>query len=243
CRRAEGRLPQATAEGLPHPLVHRRRGGLARWAARAAGDPPRLRPPPTAVIRGTGGHGATAAGASPWATAEQAAASLRLRRLMAAGQGHVTLHAGLGRVAGRRADEGRHRHGHPRRRWGRVKAPAAGIPRTVGRKASAGGRAGPRPPRATAARGLAAPSPALGTPGPLVLGHGRAAVSPPLRMRSIMQRPLDTRDATAPWGACLDQAPLRDIVARATLRGGDAPTGHGRPRAASSQRGALACRA
>ncbi len=119
CRRAEGRLPQATAEGLPHPLVHRRRGGLARWAARAEGDPPRLRPPPTAVIRGTGGHGATAAGASPWATAEQAAASLRLRRLMAAGQGHVTLHAGLGRVAGRRADEGRHRHGHPRRRWGR----------------------------------------------------------------------------------------------------------------------------
>jgi len=313
CGRAEGRLPQDPAEGLPHPLVHRRRGGLARWAARAAGDPPRLRPPPTAVIRGTGGHGATAAGASPWATAEQAAASLRLRRLMAAGQGHVTLHAGLGRVAGRRADEGRHRHGgwarasrrgagpapggasrggrrapqapsrgalpavstpgrgergraealgdwRPAGRlsggglpgnhglhhgsWDRVKAPAAGIPRTVGRKASAGGRAGPRPPRATAARGLAAPSPALGTPGPLVLGHGRAAVSPPLRMRSIMQRPLDTRDATAPWGACLDQAPLRDIVARATLRGGDAPTGQGgqgRPRAASSQRGALAC--
>ncbi len=106
CRRAEGRLPQATAEGLPHPLVHRRRGGLARWAARAAGDPPRLRPPPTAVIRGTGGHGATAAGASPWATAEQAAASLRLRRLMAAGQGHVTLHAAAGRVRPREAPPG-----------------------------------------------------------------------------------------------------------------------------------------
>ena len=125
-------------------------------------------------------------------------------------------------------------------RWDRGHAPAAGIPRTVGLKESAGGRSGPWQPLAPASLGLASPAHALGNQGPLGLGHGSTDVSQPLSMRLITHRPRDTLDATALLGACIDPEQLMDRVARSTSRGGDehpSQGGPGRPVAESIKTG------
>ena len=139
----EGRVAQDTAEVLPHESVSDLRGGIARRAALAEGEPPRIRTAPTEVILVAGMHGATAAREPTLATADQSAQYIRIGRLVSTGHLHVTIQAVLSRFEGLLAEDGRHRHGHPLLRWGRLLT-LAGPHRLQGRCATARRRgAGP----------------------------------------------------------------------------------------------------
>jgi hypothetical protein len=127
CRRAAGGLAQDPAALRPHAGVPDLRAGSARRAARAAGPPPRLRTAPAAVLMVAGRHRATTAREPPRATAAAAAAYIRLGGMGAAGHVPLTLQAVRGRCAGRVADAGGHRPGHPLLRggwlWTRARSP------------------------------------------------------------------------------------------------------------------------
>ena len=69
----EGRLAQDTAEILPHQVVQGLRGGIARRAALAEGQPQRIGTTPAEVIMVAGVQGATTARESTLATTDQAA--------------------------------------------------------------------------------------------------------------------------------------------------------------------------
>jgi hypothetical protein len=116
--RDAGGIAQDPAELLPPEGVHDLRGGSARRAARAAGQPQRIRTAPAAVRMGAGMPRATSAREPTLATADQAAESRRLGGMVAAGHVPMTLQAGRGRFAGLGADAGWPRHGTPLRRWG-----------------------------------------------------------------------------------------------------------------------------
>jgi len=74
---------------------------------------------------------------------------------------------------------------------------------------------------------LAPPTHALSNEGPLGLGDGRTDLQEPLIMRGITQGPLDTLNATAALGECIDQEHLMHIVTRQAIRGSDQHTLHG----------------
>ena len=71
--RDEGRLPQDTAEILPHQLVQHLGGGVARRAALAEGEPECIGTPSAEVIMIAGVQRATAAREPALATADKAA--------------------------------------------------------------------------------------------------------------------------------------------------------------------------
>jgi len=69
----EGRLPQDTAEVLPHQVVQSLRGSIARRAALAEGEPQRIGTAPAEVIMVARVQSATTAREPARATADQAA--------------------------------------------------------------------------------------------------------------------------------------------------------------------------
>jgi hypothetical protein len=73
CMRDEGGIAQDTAEILPHEGVQDLRGGIARRAARAEGQPQRISMAPAAGIMVAGRQRATTAREPTLATADEAA--------------------------------------------------------------------------------------------------------------------------------------------------------------------------
>src|SRR5574342_720350 len=139
----EGRLPQDTAENLPHQLVQSLRGSIACRAALAEGAPERIGTASTAVLMVAGVHRAPTTREPTLATTDSAAQSILLGGRVPAGPWPVTSQAALGRFEGCLAEDGRYRHGHPLLCGGRLLT-LAGAHRLSGRLTTAGGR-GTRP--------------------------------------------------------------------------------------------------